>query len=504
MTLSQMAFVGIHKGQAWHKFNSKQVSCPIRRSLHLQVRAPRSTGAAQSTVDRGDDPVPEIVALAVPTSLALAIEPIGSLISTGFVGHLGPTQLAGVGVSLSVYNSFTKLFNMPLLAIITSSIASSFGQNDKYSVSNAVLSSIALALLVGTMQSAVLFSLGSLGLQMYGAGAGSELYGPASKYLSVRILGNAISVLFISLLGIFRGLGDTFSPLIATVCFASTSVLLEYLFLFSLGLETSGAALAVVIAQMLASCVQIFLLKSKVSLNTSQFDFKMDDEMKRKLQLTFILMWRTLAVMAVYAVGCGILARFGGSSVASAAHQIAFQIWLASSLLSDSLAVAAQSLIARSLSENNRTKALRVSHACISMAVYLGIALTGALTLASYLVPHTLFTTNEQVIEALKSIMPLVIGSQIINAVAFVMDGIVYGVGTVGFKYAARSMVMSAIPSIAVMLGGLLFCQRNSLGTPHILWSVWLGLMLLMICRAITMLVPFYRKLQPFDVFAFQ
>ena len=502
--LSQMAYLGIYTSYPWHHVNSKQASWPIRRSLHNQVRTTRCTGAARSTEDKSDDPVPEIVALAVPTSVALAIEPIGSLISTGFVGHLGSTQLAGVGVALCVYNSFTKLFNMPLLAIITSSIASSFGKHDNVSVSDAVLSSIALALLVGSLQSVVLFCLGSLGLQLYGAGAGSELYGPASKYLSVRVLGNAVSVLFVSLLGIFRGLGDTFSPLTATACFASTSILLEYLFLFHLGLETMGAALAVVISQIIASCIQIFLLRSKVSFNTSRFDFKMDEEMKRKLQLTFTLMWRTLAVMAVYAVGCGILARFGGSSVASAAHQIAFQIWLASSLLSDSLAVAAQSLIARSLSENNLAKALRVSHVCVSMAVYLGIALTGALTLASYLVPHTLFTTNEQVIEALKSIMPLVIGSQIINSVAFVMDGIVYGVGTPGFKYAARSMVMSAIPSIAVMLGGLLFCQRNNLGTSCMLWSVWLGLILLMICRVVTMLVPFYRKSQPFNVFVLQ
>jgi len=35
----------------------------------------------------------------------------------------GATQLAGVGVALSVFNTTTKLFNVPLLSVTTSSVA---------------------------------------------------------------------------------------------------------------------------------------------------------------------------------------------------------------------------------------------------------------------------------------------------------------------------------------------------------------------------------------------
>ena len=54
----------------------------------------------------------EIIAITLPTLATLAADPIAALVSTGFVGRLGATELAAVGVALSVFNSITKLFNM--------------------------------------------------------------------------------------------------------------------------------------------------------------------------------------------------------------------------------------------------------------------------------------------------------------------------------------------------------------------------------------------------------
>lgn len=53
---------------------------------------------------------------------------VASLISTAFIGRwLGATPLAAAGVALSVFGSATKLLNMPLLAITTSSVAQALG-----------------------------------------------------------------------------------------------------------------------------------------------------------------------------------------------------------------------------------------------------------------------------------------------------------------------------------------------------------------------------------------
>ncbi|KAK2647440.1 hypothetical protein Ddye_014929 [Dipteronia dyeriana] len=65
----------------------------------------------------------EIWSIALPAALALAADPITSLVDTAFVGHLGSVELAAVGVSVSVFNLVSKLFNVPLLNITTSFVA---------------------------------------------------------------------------------------------------------------------------------------------------------------------------------------------------------------------------------------------------------------------------------------------------------------------------------------------------------------------------------------------
>ncbi|PKI34129.1 hypothetical protein CRG98_045484, partial [Punica granatum] len=65
----------------------------------------------------------EILSIALPAALALAADPVASLVDTAFVGHIGSVELAAVGVSASIFNLVSKLFNVPLLNITTSFVA---------------------------------------------------------------------------------------------------------------------------------------------------------------------------------------------------------------------------------------------------------------------------------------------------------------------------------------------------------------------------------------------
>lgn len=42
----------------------------------------------------------------------------------------GAVELAGVGIALSVYGTVTKLFNVPLLSVATSSVATALGDQE--------------------------------------------------------------------------------------------------------------------------------------------------------------------------------------------------------------------------------------------------------------------------------------------------------------------------------------------------------------------------------------
>lgn len=70
-----------------------------------------------------DDIGMEILSIALPAALALAADPITSLIDTAFIGHLGPVEIAAVGVSIAIFNQASKITIFPLVSITTSFVA---------------------------------------------------------------------------------------------------------------------------------------------------------------------------------------------------------------------------------------------------------------------------------------------------------------------------------------------------------------------------------------------
>ncbi|MED6148229.1 hypothetical protein PIB30_051063 [Stylosanthes scabra] len=65
----------------------------------------------------------EILGIAFPSALAVAADPIASLIDTAFIGHLGPVQLAAAGVSIALFNQASRITIFPLVSITTSFVA---------------------------------------------------------------------------------------------------------------------------------------------------------------------------------------------------------------------------------------------------------------------------------------------------------------------------------------------------------------------------------------------
>lgn len=61
--------------------------------------------------------------MAFPAALALAADPVASLIDTAFIGRLGAVQLAAVGVSIAIFNQASRITIFPLVSITTSFVA---------------------------------------------------------------------------------------------------------------------------------------------------------------------------------------------------------------------------------------------------------------------------------------------------------------------------------------------------------------------------------------------
>ncbi|GMP86923.1 hypothetical protein CsSME_00039509 [Camellia sinensis var. sinensis] len=65
----------------------------------------------------------DIATIAFPAALALTADPIASLIDTAFIGHIGPVELAAVGVAIAIFNQASKIAIFPLVSVTTSFVA---------------------------------------------------------------------------------------------------------------------------------------------------------------------------------------------------------------------------------------------------------------------------------------------------------------------------------------------------------------------------------------------
>jgi hypothetical protein len=59
----------------------------------------------------------------LPALAGQAIDPMAQLMETAYIGRLGTLELASAGVSVSIFNIISKLFNIPLLSVATSFVA---------------------------------------------------------------------------------------------------------------------------------------------------------------------------------------------------------------------------------------------------------------------------------------------------------------------------------------------------------------------------------------------
>ena len=109
----------------------------------------------------------------------------------------------------------------------------------------------------------------------------------------------------------------------------------------------------------------------------------------------------------------------------AAAHAICFQVWLASSLLADALALAAQALI----SQSRRRRPRHAAHVA-RRALMLGCVLGGCLGAALLLLRGQIaaaFTSDPGTRAVAARLLVWVALLQPVNAQAFVWDGVLYG-----------------------------------------------------------------------------
>nr|QBM79442.1 MATE12 [Rehmannia glutinosa] len=459
----------------------------------------------------------EIATIALPAALALTADPIASLVDTAFIGQIGPVELAAVGVSIALFNQVSRIAIFPLVSVTTSFVAEEDAitrasadskdsemengttldsenkmlipqkdldekmynlesTNNSFEIAKAEqgkkqIASASSALIIGgilgLIQAVFLILAAKPLLSFMGVKSDSQMSYPAQQYLKLRSLGAPAVLLSLAMQGVFRGFKDTKTPLYATVVGDSANIILDPIFMFVFKLGVRGAAIAHVISQYLIAVILFWRLKEQVDLMPPSLKYL---QFGRFLKNGFLLLTRVIAVTFCVTLAASMAARLGSTQMA--AFQVCLQVWLATSLLADGLAVAGQAILASAFARKDYGWATATASRVLQLGLVLGLCLAIVLGFGLHFGAR-IFTKDEDVLRLIGVGIPFVAATQPINALAFVFDGVNFGASD--FAYSAYSMVTVAIFSIIV-----LFILSSSNGFV----GIWIALTIYMSLRA--------------------
>ena len=377
----------------------------------------------------------EILRLAVPALGALIAEPLYVLADTAVVGHIGTAELGGLAVASSVLLSGYAIFIF-LAYGTTGAVGRLIGAGDRREAAHQGVQSLWLALLIA----AVLVPPGMLsaGWLVRALGARDAIATNGEVYLRISLLGAPALLLMLAGTGYLRGRQDTRTPLLVALGSNVVNLALELLLIYGLGYGIGASALATVVAQWGAAAV--YLVYVARAARAEGASLRPDRAALAGLgRAGAALLVRTAALRGAWTGATAVAAGMG--SVELAAHQIGFELWNALALALDAIAIAGQAMMGRALGAGDVDEARAVSRRMVQIGVAAGIAFALAVLATRPLLGHV-FSADPAVVRLTGFVLLWVAVQQPVNAVAFVLDGVLIGAGDL--RYLAWAMAGAA------------------------------------------------------------
>jgi putative MATE family efflux protein len=202
-----------------------------------------------------------IFLLAVPMILELIGESLFAIVDIFFVGKLGPSAVATVGLT-ETYMFLLYSIGMGVAMAVTAVVARRVGEGNKEEAGIAAIQSIFLALLISLpfIAAGVFFSKDLLRLMGGDAWSINEGY----KFTQWMLGGNVVIMLLFIINAVFRGAGDAAIAMKVLLVANAINILLDYILIFGAGpipaLGIEGAAIATTTGRGIGVLMQLWLL----------------------------------------------------------------------------------------------------------------------------------------------------------------------------------------------------------------------------------------------------
>ncbi|MER6080562.1 MATE family efflux transporter [Streptomyces sp. NPDC001833] len=409
-------------------------------------QAPATSEATRQGHDR------EIIALAVPAFGALVAEPLFVMADSAIVGHLGTSQLAGLGIASALLTTAVSIFVF-LAYATTSAVARRVGAGDLQAAVRQGMDGIWLALLLGAAVIAVVLPFAPGVVDVFGASATAAPY--ATTYLRISSLGIPAMLVVLAATGVLRGLQNTRTPLYVAVAGFIANAGLNAVLVYGAGLGIAGSAWGTVIAQCGMAAVYLTVVVRGARRHGASLRPDVAG-IRASAQAGVPLLVRTISLRAILMIATAVAARLGDADIA--AHQIVLSLWSLLAFALDAIAIAGQAVIGRYLGADDAVGAREACRRMVQWGIATGVVL-GLLVITARPLFLPLFTGDPAVKHSALPALLIVALSQPISGVVFVLDGVLMGAGDGPYLAGAMVLTLAVFSPVALLVpavgGGL-------------------------------------------------
>ena len=283
-------------------------------SGRTQAEENRNDGRSGNDFSRGSI-ARNILNLAIPMTLAQLINVMYSIVDRIYIGHIPHASieaLTGVGLCLpiiTIITAFANLFGMggaPLCSIAR-------GGHEEERAEKVMGNSFTLLLLSGAaLMLACLIFLKPL-LYLFGADAASYPY--AQEYITIYLWGTLFVMTSLGMNNFINAQGFGKMGMLTVLLGAVLNIILDPVFIFTLGMGVRGAAVATVLSQgASAFWVLRFLTGKKALLKLSRKGMKLEWPLVKQITLLGTSGFVMSVTNGLVQIACNaVLARKGGS-----------------------------------------------------------------------------------------------------------------------------------------------------------------------------------------------
>ncbi len=371
----------------------------------------------------------KLVLFMLPVLGALVLQAAYGAVDLLVVGHFGTTSgLSGVSTGSQVLNLVTFVVTQTAMGI-TVLIGRYLGEKRPELIGSVIGGAgVVFALISLVLFVVMVFFSRPIAVLMQ---APAEAVDLTSRYIQICGAGIFFIVAYNLLSAIFRGLGDSRSPLIFVLVACIVNIFGDLLLVAGFHLDAAGAAIATVFAQAVSVvCAIVMLLKKDLPFKIKKADFRLNPQCKKFLQIGLPLALQEFLTQISFLALCAFVNRLGLE--ASSGYGVACKIVNFAMLIPSSLMQSLASFVSQNVGAGKPKRAKQTLFTGIGIGLVFGAAVFSLVMLKGDLL-SSIFTSNAAVIQSAYAYLKGFALETVFAAVLFTFSGYFNGINQTFF-----------------------------------------------------------------------